>query len=489
MKKKFFAVALVLAMVFCLCACGNKEKEEAPEEDKTEEVKEETEEAGHQAGDLVGKWKCVSLTMDEIGTVTSEESMEMLGFDMPAMVSFSAWESGYCTFTINDNDGEEEDVAQDTIPLQWTMDNDSYVLALVNPELEEELGTFSVKFDGDTLVLTNEVTTTESESGKEETSTGIYNFEYDKDPEISIYSFCPDFSEEDVMKMGSFMKGARAIVLEDKTYCLAANGYLATAKISKDGSDVELEDITDLWNKEVCYPMYFQYADGYVYAILSDGSSRGIIRINTEDDKVDMIYDQPADYLQVYDGKLYFTDADYHYYSMDLDGKNITPIIEDRAIYYPYQLGDGWMVFQDDADGETLHIRHIEAKIEKRITEIKAYEPVLIGNYLYFSTKMDDGYNHVARANIWSGETEISEYGTSGEHLFEKDAIIVEGSVYPLDQWNQDLDPDPDPDNCEEYYFYTDGNYRYYNRHFMSWYAPNTNFGGFSAQVWIDGNE
>ena len=112
MKKKFFAVALVLAMVFCLCACGNKEKEEAPKEDTTEEVQGE---AGHQAGDLVGKWKCVSLTMDEIGTVTSEESMEMLGFDMPAMVSFSAWESGYCTFTINDNDGEEEDVAQDTM--------------------------------------------------------------------------------------------------------------------------------------------------------------------------------------------------------------------------------------------------------------------------------------------------------------------------------------------------------------------------------------
>lgn len=520
MVKKLCAGLLVSALMLSLCACGGSDKAEPAAEDtpvaKTEktDTKEEKEEK-HRAGDIVGQWKCVSITTAEMGTINSEECIETYGFDMPGMFSFSAWESGYCAMAVDENVEEEDEEAgeedsetgdmaaeEDALILCWEKENNNYTLTIADPEMADGIENVSLKFDGETLVLTMDNVKMESESGVDEEgsegdggtaetneattekNTEIYNFEYVGEPEISIYSFCPELTSEDVMKMGSFMKGARAIVLEDKAYCLEAKGYLASAGISKDGSDVVLEDIKDLWNGEVCYPCYFQYADGYVYAVLTEGSSQGIIRINTENDKVEVIYDQPADYLQAYDGKLYFTDTNYHYYSMDLDGKNITPIIEDRAVYYPYQLGDGWMIFQDDADGETLHIRHIGENIERRITEVKSFEPVISGNYLYFQTTEDRVHDRIGRVNLRNGQTEISEYFNSGECLFEEDAVIVEGAVYPLDQWNQDLDPDPD--NCEEYYFYTDGKYRYYNRHFMCWYAPDSNFGGYSAQVWID---
>lgn len=494
MKRKVWAVLLALAMVVSLGACGGKGTTDEPKEDtaQKEETKEETEEKpAHEDGDIVGSWKCVSFTMPDLGTLDSQGSKDLLGMDMTAAFSFSAWEAGHCSFDYDEaamggemeEPDEDEDGGKASLVMKWTKEGDQYSLAFDAPGegLAESYSKASLVFKGAEMVLTLETAAIE---GVQEAEKEEYHFEYAGEPGISVYSFHPDLSDEEIYKMSSYMRGALAVVVEDKMYSQAAGGYLASGKISKDGSDVVLEDVKDIGDGKESYPWYFQYGDGYVYAILSTEGMEGIVRINTKDDKVEMIYDQPAMYLQWYDGKLYFTDADAHYCSMDVDGKNITPIIEDRAVYYPYQVGDGWIIFQDDADGETLHIRHVGEKVERRITDIKGYENVIIGDYVYFNTTEDKTHHRLGRVNLLTNEVELSEYYNSGQNLLEPDAIVSDGGLYTLDQWNQDLDPDPD--SCEEYYLYSDGEYRFYNRSFICWYAPNTNFGGYAAKVLVE---
>lgn len=474
MKRRLWAVLLILAMVLSLCACGGK-KEEPKEETAKEETKKEEKEEKHQAGDIVGQWKCTSITMDELGTLDSDECKELLGYDMLATISFSGWDAGHCAFSLMEENEEGEQVTKE-LAMLWTKENDNYTLTFEDPEASASYSGAAAAFDGETLVLTMK---SAAGDGDEE-----YRFEYAGEPKASIYSFAPEFTEEDVRKMSIFSNGGFDVIVDDMAYGYETHGKLACAKISKDGSDVVLKDVQALLDGEICQPGALQYEDGYVYAAVHGEKNLGIVKINVKDNKTEFLYDKYVEYMQIYDGKLYFTDENSHYCSMDLDGKNITPIIEDREVYYPYQLGDGWMVFQDDADGETLHIYHIGEKIEKKITEIRSYTPMISGEYLYFQTTEDSKHYYLGRVNLRTWETEISEYANNGKIFIDGDYLFAESTYYTLDEWNQELDQDLE--SCEYGYFYSDGNYRVYNTSFECWFSPGENFGGSSAQLWLD---
>ena len=478
MKRKLLTVFLVLSMVLGLCACGS-DKKEAPKEDTAKEEKEqeeaEPEKPAHEAGDIVGQWKCTSMTTDEMGTLTSEDCKELLGYDMLATISFTGWETGNCVFSVTEEDEEGEE-REAELAMLWTKENDSYTLTLENPEVTESYSGAAAAFDGEILILTLKSAAGEGDE--------VYQFEYAGEPKLSIYSFAPEFSEEDVRKMSTFSNGGYAIVAGDVAYGYEAHGKLACARISKDGSDVVLDDVQALLDGEICNPANFQYEEGYVYATVNGEKNLGIVKINVKNNKTEFLYDKAVEYLQVYDGKLYFTDENHHYCFMDLDGKNITPIIDDREVYYPYQVGDGWIVFQDDADGETFHVYHEGEKIEKKITEIRSYDPVICGEYLYFNTTEDFEQFRLCRVNLRTWETEVSEYVNNGAKFIDGDYLFMESTYYTLDEWNQDLDKDPS--SCEYRYYYSDGNYRFYNTSFECWFSPGENFGGFSAQLWVD---
>ena len=113
----------------------------------------------------------------------------------------------------------------------------------------------------------------------------MFQFEYAGEPKASIYSFAPEFTEEDVRKMSAFSSGGYAIVAGDMAYGYEAHGKLACAKISKDGSDVVLDDVQALLDGEICNPANFQYEEGYVYATVNGEKNLGIVKINVKNNK------------------------------------------------------------------------------------------------------------------------------------------------------------------------------------------------------------
>lgn len=44
---------------------------------------------------------------------------------------------------------------------------------------------------------------------------------------------------------------------------------------------------------------------------------------------------------------------------MGLDGKNKETVL-DKGVFYPYQVSSKFLIYQDDADGETLHVYNME---------------------------------------------------------------------------------------------------------------------------------
>ena len=145
MKRRLWAVLLILAMVLSLCACGGK-KEEPKEETAKEETKKEEKEEKHQAGDIVGQWKCTSITMDELGTLDSDECKELLGYDMLATISFSGWDAGHCAFSLMEEDEEGEQVTKE-LAMLWTKENDNYTLTFEDPEASASYSGAAAAFD------------------------------------------------------------------------------------------------------------------------------------------------------------------------------------------------------------------------------------------------------------------------------------------------------------------------------------------------------
>ena len=64
----------------------------------------------------------------------------------------------------------------------------------------------------------------------------------------------------------------------------------------------------------------------------------------------------------------------------------------DKGVFYPYQVSSKFLIYQDDADGETLHVYNMEDGNDTKISNFVSYEPMLRGDYLYFYTKpLEDG--------------------------------------------------------------------------------------------------
>ena len=111
--------------------------------------------------------------------------------------------------------------------------------------------------------------------------------------------------------------------------------------------------------------------------------------------------------VKVRDGRLYFTDGDYHYVSTDMDGEDLKTIVE-KEIYYPYFICSDWMVFQDDADHESLHIYNTTYGTEVNITDTPSHSPILDGKYLYY-VDAEDGY-YLCRVDMSDPEALVPEW-------------------------------------------------------------------------------
>lgn len=200
-------------------------------------------------------------------------------------------------------------------------------------------------------------------------------------------TYDPNFTAEETSAMSNFMSFGRYWiednVLYGLTHATSANGGLGATPFQMVGDFPEFEEVTLL--DESGLPGYLTRNGDYLYYTMN---GEAICRVKLDGSGQETLYQGVCDYLQIHGDRLYFTDEDFCLVSTDLEGKDLKTEIA-KEIYYPYFICSDWMVFQDDADDESLHLYNITYGTEVNITYIPSYHPILDGNWLYYTVAAD----------------------------------------------------------------------------------------------------
>ena len=182
-----------------------------------------------------------------------------------------------------------------------------------------------------------------------------------------------------------------------------------------------------------------QVSGDYVYYVLEapDVGDRGLYRIKTNGEGREKLSDAVGN-MQVKGKYIYYTDLrsyDYvelsgkaamaacHLFRMNLDGSGVTEII-DRPTFHFYVFNK-LILFQDDFDGESLHIRNIDGTNDIKLNDDISYAPIYDGSYIYYM-KSDSEWNSLG---IWrmeldgSGDIVISSLPISENFVLYGDYI------------------------------------------------------------------
>ena len=238
-------------------------------------------------------------------------------------------------------------------------------------------------------------------------------------------TYDPEFDSDATMLMSNFMNYGRYIVKDDMLYGLTHStvntGALAATPFYMKGDFPEFEETKILDGKGSA--LYMCMDGDYLY-YLRDWEAVCRVKMDGSDGKV--LYNGTCDYLQIHDGRLYFADADYHFVSTDMDGKDLQMVV-DKEIYYPYFICSDWMVFQDDADDESLHLYNTAYGTEVKITDGPAFNPVMDGKYLYYTDIVDNGYR-LNRVDM--SDPENFRFESSDNVLLDTVFMIDDVSIY-----------------------------------------------------------
>ena len=160
-----------------------------------------------------------------------------------------------------------------------------------------------------------------------------------------------------------------------------------------------------------------------------------------------LVIEDAAEYLQIRGDTMYWCDAAYRLKSVDMavltgviEGRknmeggeislqdNIATVF-DREIYFAFMLDDAWLIYQDDADHESLHLRHVPTGSDSAVTAFPSHGPILYGSGLYFKAA-HDGKETLARIDMASAKVTFDEETDSFACSFP--GIEYSGKAVPL---------------------------------------------------------
>lgn len=133
---------------------------------------------------------------------------------------------------------------------------------------------------------------------------------------------------------------------------------------------------------EDCVPEYLCLYGRTLYYV-NTAAGGALERVNVDGSGRRVLLEGPVDTLQLVGSQLRYRRADGFYCACELDGSGETPLIH-RNCYYPYTYGD-LILYQDDLDGERLHLRRLSDSKELILTEQAAYAPLFYDGRLYYS--------------------------------------------------------------------------------------------------------
>ena len=160
---------------------------------------------------------------------------------------------------------------------------------------------------------------------------------------------------------------------------------LFSIKLSSDKYDVKAGSRKILDSEHS--PKYIIKEGNVLFYIMLDrntGESLGIAKTDTDGNGFQVLYNGDCSYLSKAGELLYFTDSTGRPASVDTEGGDLR-IISDRMVYYLYALSEDWLIFQDDADNESLHLFRISDGTDIKLNDEPSYYPLINGTSLFFS--------------------------------------------------------------------------------------------------------
>lgn len=399
MKRSLFVVGILLVLCFCFSACS---------EEPAEEPFESTE-----ITSIVGDWNCVDLQMEESGTTMTTEDMESLfGAKVGDLAHFTAYA-----------DGSGELLFMDEImPFLWQETASGFDLELVGDDGITPSGErMTATLEESRLILVAEDSYDDGEGAV--TTTITYTFEYVGILSKTIVGWDLVFDEEQTMAMNVYMNFAEFLVVDDLLYGTyggenPGEGDFSAAKISSADAP-ELSDVTPM--TENGNVQFLTEYDGYIYGILD---KECIFRCEIGSDEVEVIMEGACDYFQIVQNKIWFTDENYVFCSASLDGSGKTSLLNGKEVYFPYVLPNGMIIYQDDADNESLHVYDPSSDMDTKLNDEPSYSPVIWDKYLFYVTAGEEDRYYMNRMDLFDGSHEVSADAVYGYYYFIEDGML-----------------------------------------------------------------
>ena len=386
--KRIWVLLLTLALVFSVTACGGGGGGETAEEEPTP------------------CYVMDSMVVDG-EEMTKDDLKELMGIEDPGdYMSFYLAEGGKAFVVAG---GEMNTGA-------WEEKDGDIVLKESN---EKDAQTMVLKKDGDTLTY-------------EEDGNKLVFVRTDEMPASmkldALSLFDPDLSAEEQEAMNTYMlngsydfDGGKVYghFFKDTKACLGVREYQEES--SKMGELTVLD--------ENCVPTCVTVSGDYVYYIRMDRDSeeKTLCRVKKDGGDPETLVEETCDYAQVVGDKLSYTDKDGKVVLADLDGKN-GKVVVDKECYYVYWLDKDFLLYQDDADDETLHVYYAPAGTDGRLTDTRSLCPVISGKTLwYVKDEGADGKDYrLAKMDLKTKKEEVSEETLSdASFLIRDDAMFL----------------------------------------------------------------
>ncbi|NLY82936.1 MAG: DUF5050 domain-containing protein [Clostridiales bacterium] len=402
MKKKLMVVITVFIICFCITGCGDSSGGDVEKKVKKTEL---------EITSIEGGWKCVDIKIEEDGTKMEKKEIEDM-YEMKAdeIIQLTAY-----------GDGTGEMIFfGDYANITWTEEKDKYVIKVTSAESTEEPLTM------DALLKDNKLTIKFVDSytadGVELEST--MNFEFEHQGKVSKFfeNFDINLSDKEVLKMSNFMATGQCIVVDETLYGnfggeFVGKGTFSMGKIKK-GDEPKVSDVKEIAKQSLA--TYLTEKDGHIYGILNNEK---IIKVKVGNSKVETLYEGGCDYLQIVGDKMYYTDENYSLYTMSLDGKNKTNVIDKKEIYYTYILPNEKVLYQDDSDKESLHMHDLKTGEDVKLNDVVSYCPIIYGDHIYYTSPKGEKYTF-NRLDLYSGNVE-----TAPGNMLESEFVIENGNI------------------------------------------------------------
>lgn len=401
MKKILLMVFLTVVLCLGMAGCGGGS--------------EEPEDAAPVATSVAGNWECIDMTMAEGKSEVAKEDLEdLFGAKVKDLAHLAAYPDGTGEMLLFD----------ETLPLTWVETEEGYTLTVSGDAAGEPMtaaladNQLSVKYKDDDMEL-------------------AFTFKYLGKASALIDGWDLQLTDEEVIDMSSLMVCGESIVVDDMLHgSFGGNtwddGTFSMGKVKKDGvgdraviaDGVRANNLTE--------------HEGYIYGTLGNAE---IIKVKVGDSKYETVYKGSCDYVQVYGDRIYFTDENYTLCSVDMNGKDKKTEIDKKEMYYVYILPNDMVLYQDDPDGESIHMYDMKSAKDHKLTNVVSYNPIICGDHLYFAEMINDTEYDFCRLDLYSGKLEKAP-GTmdNSEFFIENGKIIFGTGGYPalaLEDWDK----------------------------------------------------